>query len=270
MRNSAASAGFTIVETLIVLAITGMLFVAIIVTMGGRQSKAQFLQATKDIQSQMQSTINDVASGTYPSSGDYSCTKVGSSVSFSATPSEQGTNQDCVFLGKVVQFKVGSTDPEPYNVYTVAALRSCDTNLSCTDMYKARPTVISAANVNVTETSALKYGLTTKSVKAGGTSVGAVAFLSELGSLGEHGSYNSGAQPVDVVLIKPSTLGVSKSQMITAINASLHSNPTGWTMNPSSGVAVCFQSGSTDQTALMTIGSNGHDLSVKIEVEKCT
>lgn len=260
MKGNSHRAGFTIVETLLVLAISSAIFLAIIGTMSGRQGKAQFSQATKNIQADVQQTINEVGAGFYPSGNNFKCNGASGKPVFSASVSNQGTNQDCVFLGKVIQFKVQGTDPEQYNIFSIAGLRACGGKTTCTTLAGAKPQVINGGGFDVTETKTLSYGLSVKSATAG-----AVGFISELGSLDDGGNYNSGTQPVDLMPVQGTTIGTSKSSMINAVNSSLATSAA----NPAGGFTVCFQSGGTSQTALMTIGSDGHDLAVKMEVKSC-
>lgn len=261
MKVSSKTAGFTIVETLLVLAISSALFLAIITTMSGRQGKAEFSQATKNIQADVQQTINEVASGFYPSGNNFKCAGGSGQPVFTAAGSVgQGTNQDCVFLGKVIQFKVQGTDPEQYNIFSIAGLRACGGKTTCTSLAGAAPRVIEGTGFDVTETKNLSYGLSVKSATAG-----AVGFISEMGSLGDSGSYKSGSQPVDLIPVQGAAINASKSNVVTMIDSNLGASP----VNPPGGVKVCFQSGSTNQTALLTIGSNGHDLAVKMEVKPC-
>lgn len=261
MRGKDARRGFTIIETLLVLAISSALFLAIMITMSGRQAKAEFSQATKNVQAEVQQTIDEVAAGSYPSNNNFACDGGSGEPVFTASGGiEQGSNQDCVFLGKVIQFKVSGTNPEQYNVFSVAALRACGGKTTCTDLAASKPRVIDGAGFNITESKTLSYGLSVKSATAG-----AVGFISELGSLNDGGSYNSGSQPVDLMPIRTSALNMPKPSMISVINSNLAASPT----NPSGGFMICFQSGGTNQTALMTIGSNGHDLAVKMEVKSC-
>ncbi|HET8709295.1 MAG TPA: type II secretion system protein [Candidatus Saccharimonadales bacterium] len=260
MKGHTHRAGFTIVETLLVLAISSAIFLAIIMTMSGRQGKAEFSQATKNIQADVQQTINEVASGSYPSGNNFKCTGASGKPVFSASGIDQGTNQDCVFLGKVIQFKVQGTGPEQYNIFSIAGLRACGGATTCTTLAGAKPQVINGGGFDVTETKTLSYGLSVKSATAG-----AVGFISELGSLDDGGNYNSGTQPVDLMPVTGTNIGMPESGTISAINNNLTTSPA----NPTGGFTVCFQSGNTNQTALMTIGSNGHDLAVKMEVKTC-
>jgi len=108
------NAGFTIAETMIVLAVTGLLFASTALLVVGRQNKVEFQTAVNDFQQQLQQIINETSSGYFPNGGGFSCnaSSVNHVVTFSSAGSAQGTNSGCIFLGKVIQFGLGTTSPE--------------------------------------------------------------------------------------------------------------------------------------------------------------
>lgn len=280
--------GFTIVETMVVLAVTGALFIAIAATLTGRQNSAEFTHAIQSAQSQIQQTINQVAEGFYPNRANFSCAASGGTVQLSAGATTQGANQDCVFLGKVIQFDVQGTDPEQYQIYTITGLRcgvsapvSCPAAGATTPFQNTSPTVVGVANsyTNYSDTKALEYGLTTVWVRSdknsscttAACSIGSVGFLMEPGSLDGTSTtgYSSGAQPVDLIPLPGTTLSQLSGQAVTAINSRLQDATltADAPINPTSGVQICLASGSTNQSGLITIGSTGRQLAVKLDIK---
>ena len=73
----ASKAGFTIVEVIIVLAVSSVLLVSALSLVGGQQKKAEFTQALSDIQSQIDGVMNNVATGYYANPGNFQCTTTG-------------------------------------------------------------------------------------------------------------------------------------------------------------------------------------------------
>lgn len=55
--------GFTIVETMIVLAVSGVLFISMVGVIQGQQNKIQFKNSMTDVVSQVQSIIGQVSTG---------------------------------------------------------------------------------------------------------------------------------------------------------------------------------------------------------------
>lgn len=276
------AAGFTIVETLIVLAVTGALFVSVAITMSGRQSAAQFTHAIQNVQAQLQQIISQVGQGFYPSNANFQCSGAGS-VSFSSGSNAQGTNAQtlsngCVFLGKVVQFSVagpgGSNPPAPelYRVYTVAGLLSGNSG-GTTPFTNAKPAIVGVGGnyTDYSDANTLQYGLTTLWVRAGATNLEAVGFLMEPGSLDSSSTngYSSGIQQVDLVGIRGSGVSIRRqiSQTVPIVQSTLQSNnPSAPIINPSSGVQICFVSGGTNQSGKVTVGGNGRQLTVTLDI----
>lgn len=265
-------AGFTVVETIIVLAITGALFVAIAGTLAGKQNTAEFKHAIQSMQSQIQQTISEVSAGFYPNSSNFTCVSTGNALQISSGSSTQGTNQDCVFLGKVIQLGVQGTTPEQYQTYTIAGLRAATVGTT-SPFQNASPTIVNVGGnyASYSTATTLDYGLTTAWVKAGSTNIGAVGFLMEPGSLNTQSAsgYNSGAQQVDLIPLPGTSLGQSLTQGASSITSRLRdvALTSDAPINPSAGVQICFVSGGTNQSGLITIGGSGRQLLVTLSVK---
>lgn len=127
--------GYTIIEVLIVLAVSGMMFVIAANFINGKQGKASFAQGTNEMASQIQNTIEQVTDG------KFSDIPLNCSFAFSPTPGnslttvtsgtpsrQQGVNSQCVFLGKLLRFYT-SQNATTYRVISLAAGRvTTDTN----------------------------------------------------------------------------------------------------------------------------------------------
>jgi len=265
------AAGFTIVETMIVLAITGGLFVAIAATLAGRQNSAEFTHAIQTVQAQIQQTVNQVSAGFYPNDSNFSCTASGAAVVFSNGSTGQGANQDCVFLGKVLQFNVQGASPEQFQTYTVAGLRG-PTIGATSPFQNVSPTVVGVGSnyANYSTATPLEYGLSTVWMKSGGTNIGSVGLLMEPGDLSSSSAsgYTSGAQQIDIIPLPGTSLGQSVNQGVISITNSLRDvNLTADApINPAAGVQICFASGATNQSGLVTIGGSGRQLLVTLDI----
>ena len=269
MRGGKKARGFTIIETLIVLAVTGGLFVAVALTLSGRQNRTEFEQSIQEIKSQIEQTINEVGTGFYPNTNNFRCTAGGSGPVLSTGATNQGENTGCIFLGKVMQFGLTGTDPEEFRVFTVAGLQRNSAGEEVTTYTEARPTVVSPSTSspgtpNATATGKLLYGLTTHEVYYGTvkTNIGAVAFVNSLAAYSS-GSIISGAQQVQVIPINGTFLNVTQAQAAESINNRFTTSP----INVANGVKLCFVSGGTNQSGLITIGSNNRQLSVTLSIK---
>ena len=265
--NSKRPKGFTVIEVLIVLAVTGLLFVSAAILIAGRQGRTQFDQAIRDVQSQIQQVINEVTIGYYPNNGLFSCTAGASGPVFTSSAAGQGTNEGCVFLGKVIQFDVAGTSPEEFKVYTITGLQKNSSGQEITAYNQAFPTVVAPSASNpttpdATETKKLLYGLSTHEAYYGAvkTNIGSIAFAP---SLVTYGTGTSGAQQVNVIPINGSILEDTSLQGVQKINTGFASSP----VNPTDGPKICFVSGSSDQSGLITIGTSGRQLSVTLLIK---
>lgn len=266
--------GFTIVETLIVLAVTGALFLMATLAVNGKQNATQFQQAVNDIQSVLRQNIEEVGAGDYPDTGNFTCDGTTGTVNIQAGTSKQGSNNGCIFLGKALQFGVSGTDPQKYISYTIAGLKDNSGSLT-----QAKPVAIapgqatngSAGYPDASVSGILHSGLTAVSmnyVDGSGAKhpIGAVALLSSLGTY-SGSSLLSGSQQLSLVPVAGSggagTLNTNPLAVVDAINKNLATSP----VDPAGGVQICFASGGTNQSGLITIGSNGHNLAVDLQIK---
>lgn len=249
MKRRVGLAGFTIVETMIVLAVTGALFVMIAATLAGRQRSNEFTQSINDVRSHIQQVITEVQNGYYPNA-NYSCTASATSVIISSGSDTQGTNTGCVFLGKIMQFSpAGATDQ--VIVYPVAGIRTQ------TDILNADPSVVvHDSTADASTTLGLKYGLTIEKMRAGGSNVGAFGVLSSMDTTNPG---KSGDQQFDIYGYRDIPLGHDKLTDGNSLTAN-------YVKNPSGGVQLCFKSGGTNQYGLITIGNNNSQLSVDLQI----
>ena len=263
--------GFSIVEVLIVLAVTGALFISAVSLISGRQNKTQFSTSINEIKSQLQQIVSDVQTGFYPSSNSLVCQVNGAgNLTFASGTTTQGSNQDCMFMGKVIQFGVNSTDPQQFIVYSIAGKRQTTTGVDVKTYADAAPVVMTTNNANPISTptavDTLEYGLKmvpnslTYTKDGTTTQIGAVGFMS---TLADFDTDRSGSQQVQLLPVVGSSLDATPAQAVTAINANLKNSP----VTPNGGVSMCFQSGTTNQSGLIKIGGNGRELSVTLSIK---
>lgn len=128
--NISPTAGFTIVETLIVLAVTSTLILSAMAAMSGRQARTEFQVGREAIVRDLQSLISKIESGRYEATNTFSCYKenvdwMGAYPRFNEPPvagsQGQGTNEGCVFLGNALIF---GRDSASYRTYVIAGAAS--------------------------------------------------------------------------------------------------------------------------------------------------
>lgn len=263
--------GFTIIETMIVMAVTGFMLFAALTMISGQQNRVEFSQSVQDIQTVIQQTMNEVNAGFYPSSDNLVCTATGSGLILARGSRPQGTNSGCIFIGKVMQFGVNGTNGEDFIIHSVAAKQANDGTLA-----DARPKAIAPGtgdNVNTypdaSDRDKLKYGLRAVSMVyvQGATRrpVSAVAFVSGLGSFDANNDLMSGTQQLSLIPVEQTGNlpgGQSSQQTVDDINGRLATSP----LNPSGGVEICFASTGSNQSGLVRIGNGGRGLAVTLSV----
>lgn len=244
-RKQAISTGFTIVETMIVLAITGVLFVSLATTISGKQNKTKFNQAINTLKTEIDQRIAESQSGYYPSNSDFNCESSPSGPVFSDdTLTEQGANDGCIFLGKLIKF---NDQDVSYTVYTIAG------NSNGQDYRDSRPQIVP----NATEIVPLQHGVRVVWARAGGPETSAIAFTRSFKSIGDVSDFGSNQSDIRLIRLP---LNMAVAGEVGAINGLLRNADIGE-------VQICIASGTTDQSGLMTIGgqtgSNTISLSIR-------
>lgn len=137
------ASGYTIVEVIIFLAVSGMLFVSATTLISGQQRRTEFSNAVREFEIRLLDIVNDVETGYFPA-GNYRCTAGISSspVVTAAATGAQGTNDTCIFAGKAVQFSPAGSEQDKgrFNIYSLAGRR-----------YKAPSTLSKEEVTNINE-----------------------------------------------------------------------------------------------------------------------
>jgi prepilin-type N-terminal cleavage/methylation domain-containing protein len=244
--------GFTIIETLVVIAVSGLLLVSAVLVVAGKQRKVEFNQAAQDMQSVIQQVLSETSAGHYSNAGDFSCSANSGGVTINNGTTEQGSNTNCIFLGRAIQFgNAGKADE--YVVHTIAGFQGNDGTL-----VSARPTAIDRDSARQIDT--VRNGLEVVKMRYvdGATSgpISGVAFLQGLGKIDANNNIVSGSQQMSVVPLVNSGSAPSAdiSDVVNAIDNNLNDTTP---VNPDGGVQICLASGGSDLWAQITIGSKG-------------
>jgi hypothetical protein len=256
---SPSNEGYTIVESMIFLAVTGAILVSAMLLIGGQQRKSEFNTGIRDIHSQLTDIVNDVSTGYYnnPTTG-LTCPYT------SRVSTELGGNADCVFVAKAIQFASQENGDESAEVYSLIGRRQKPDRTDIRSLRDAEPVILNEADTTLR----LPYGIRVVSVTytAGGTNypVGSVGLSSKFtGNLGSGGI--EGTQNIDLIPITGTTLGQSKADNAskTAIEQNIMDESF---YNPDGGVTICFRSGGTNQFAKIKLGGQGRQNSVSLEI----
>lgn len=284
-------AGYTIIEVLIFLAISGFMFVVAAIFINGKQANAEFQQGINDANTQIRTVMNDVVNGFYPSNNDFECTVTGLTTAprFDKLVTHgQGSNLGCTFIGKVIQFGVKGTGDASsgwsgYNVYTVAARQyaSGSTTQLPQNFAQALPKAAVENGVDLTDVKSFHWGLAVTKVcvlpdsgcdhsgtPASSSNADAIGFFGSFGNFGSGTALQSGSQSVNVVLIPGTSYlvgsgnGKDETTAVASINSGL---PTSSPL-AAPNILICFE-GTNSKTASITIGgTNGQQLTTSIKI----
>lgn len=292
MIGGAAKRGYTIIEVMIFLAVSGGLLTFAALFISGQQDKTQFNQSIRDTESQIKDIINDVSTGYYANTGNFQCSAADDDTPPLITPgtNDQGANLGCIFVGRAVQFAVNGTSGQGFNIYTIAGRQKVTIGGKKRDVEnfdEARPKaiaentsatapIIPAAASAVESRQLSNLSVEWMKYKSGGTEydIGAVGFISAFGKYAASGSnLVSGDQRVDLVPIadiSDPTNSLKNSRLdqdpkVTADRINSLSDSTAL-RNPDGGVTICFESQSTNQHGIITIGSSGRQLDTDLSI----
>jgi prepilin-type N-terminal cleavage/methylation domain-containing protein len=124
------AAGFTIIEVMVVLAVTGFMFLAALEATNGQISQATFTSGLSQLASQIQDGADQVENGSYSNVPLATCvppgigSTMGVQVSFPNGSAGQGSNSHCVFAGTLFQFVPAGSSGD-YEQLSLAASRTC-------------------------------------------------------------------------------------------------------------------------------------------------
>lgn len=236
-RMRASPRGFTIVEVLVVVAVTGALFVSVVLLVAGRQQKAQFEQAVNNVTAQIETAINEAQSG-YPG-GTVGCRNTGST--YTAT----SPDSSCIFLGKAIQFTTDANERATMGIHTIVGKRDS------TSVADAQPYTFAF------ETKPLWYDLQVIS-----TNTQAAMLVFTLDYSQDADGSARGTQGVNVWRVSGTGLA---NTFTTWKNRSLAGSLTA---NPAAGTRICFAHGGAgaDRSVLVTIGA-GQSSRVQTEIK---
>lgn len=215
----------------------------------GKQGKAEFRQGLNATNVAARDIINNVGDGYFPSAGGFKCEiDVAGALQFSAGANVQGTNQACVFMGKVVELNAAN-----YSIYTVAGKREFKNPgngvlQAPTSFENAKPAVAPS----LTETKPYDYGVQLVRATNHATPIKRVGFFTGFGNYasGAGSTYQAGSG----IVVVPLTDGASNtSDQILAMG---NSSPPPAVPDPAPNIVLCFDGGN-GQFGTITIGGSG-------------
>jgi len=257
--------GFTILEVLIFLAVSSLMFVSAMRAISGRQKQVQFTQSVQEFDAKFKDLINDVTTSYYPTNDSVDCSVSGGEVQINPGMDQSlGTNDDCVYVGKVVHFQNEGNDTA-LRIYAMAGKRYSDNFLTpSSSISEAKPKAVTSTNIGFTESAedyVTIYGLRITRVirpisNVVFTDYGSIAIMSNFG-----GSSISEAQSSQIGGILGSSMGGDTQSALSIINQitddpAKASFPGYFVKNTNEGVVICLESPESKKASL-TVGAKG-------------
>lgn len=257
--------GFTLVEIIIVLSISIALVGSTVALFNTRIPQAQFNSGMTELASKTSATANEVVNGQYPSTNNIRCS--GSSVSSGAQ--QQGTNQNCIVLGKVVQFASEESncsggdvsDCNQMQIYTIWGTRTQLGGAVVTRLSEATPKLVyNQVDGILPEIYTLSQGIRIEAAKLGGTTtnVVGVAFVQSFGSALVPGDLAGNPQVQTIPLFSGAGLGfgTTTGSFVTAVENYLQGTSL-TSVNPKNGINLCLRSGTGNRFGIVTVADGG-------------
>lgn len=279
MRNTLG--GYTLLEVMIFLAVSGLLLVAAITAVGGQAGHTEFRNSMNDINTKMQLWVDQVVNG-YTSSTStaaapsFQCTAPASGPPLLSLSSgkERGANPQCIFLGKAIH--VNTTEAYSDKIYAYQIIgRRTQTVSGQTVIVNGLPAASPIAaidTVNLTEVYKIPYGTRIVWASSGATQSKMVGiysnFNTESALVGENGALSLMAVQYPLA----TDVAPEQSDVKNCIRMSAPCNPSGSAANPwpMQQWRVCFGSTRNSDRSLLTLTSNqGVGISTKLTHDGC-
>jgi prepilin-type N-terminal cleavage/methylation domain-containing protein len=264
--------GYTIVEVMIVLAVSGVIFLIAINFINGKEGRTAFTAGTNQLASTIQNTIEQVTDGQY-SDVPFTCQHVdGSPPQITGSAAPHGTNSDCLFIGQLLYFQQGTSTE--YDTFPLAGYRLNDSGQPAISsdpthpFTEALPVPVygTGGDPDLTVQSAIPQSLTVVDIKVDGSAAYNFGFSQGLGSLNTSDATNStfatGAQTVSLVYNPDLDVGGLTYQ--NAITGYLIPNAAA--LIDASSASICLTNG-TQYADVDVGGSDGNQLSVNVTVQ---
>jgi prepilin-type N-terminal cleavage/methylation domain-containing protein len=260
--------GYTILELMIVIAVSASMFGIVATTFGGRQQQVQFTQAVRDFDSRLKDIKNDVSVGYYPANNNFSCRVTDpnnpepSIVSGTNNADELGSNNDCISIGKVIQFSAPSSNYSADNnqimkIFNVVGVRTDETGSNPTNIPLAVP-----RGAPGPDEALLEWGLKVKSVSYVDSATNTrretsgIAIFSQL-NRGFQLQANASNESVQISAIPSVGYNLNEAEMTGKID-NIGTNVTNGSMNfnTASEIIICVTDVEDQRKATITFGGS--------------
>lgn len=281
MKGGKEPQGFTVVEVLITIAVSGALFLSAALAVSGQIAKTEYSQAIRDIETKLTDVANDVSTGYFPNLGGGStkkCELVSGVPTFSNVAATQGGSPDCIFIGKAIRFEAKDVGTDPAGqlyIYSLVGRRlngPDPDDPEVANLDEANIQVVKQAGVvDLTEVYSMKLGMKvvsvtvseagTNAIIAPSPSLSTIAFITSFGGADN----NTTSSPItNIRAVKDTALSTVGFATIepTLENAANYKVPN------DAGIRICVQK--DGKQSLLVLGARNRKLTVETTIGSCS
>ncbi len=251
--------GFTIVEVLIVLAISGVIMAATIPFISGKQSSTQYTVGINQLQAQISSVINNISTGNIPVAGSYVCKESSSTINITSSDGSNNTGA-CQFIGEAIYFQKNSMKVIPIiglRVNSSVLVQSLSDANPCPMLIGGTGTC-SSFDGSTTYSYTNGIVLSTYNNNSISNSNGGLFAYLTLSSIGSLGQLNGSISVDSLNISNPTDPGDSSANIFSLINGLSDTNSHNTSLD------LCFYSSTTKTKGVITLSANGNPLETKL------
>ena len=253
--------GYTIVEVMIVLAVSSAMFLGAAALISGKQGSAQFNTSVHNFTSQLNAVAQTVSDGDFSTTQNWQCNTTSATPPV-VTPTTGGGTGYCMYIGQVMQLPTNSNSfvltPLIGAQYVGGVAPSANSVLSQTIADSGAAAITGSQQTNLigngVSVGCVLYTTTVKTPDAnqpcrtsGFSTTDAIAFLFTNYGKTVTSATPTGTTSAQVNMVLPKSVN-------TALNSSTYTSSGNYVSNPAGGVIVCLQSATTKQFALVQFG----------------
>jgi len=274
---TAGEAGYTIVEVMIFLTVSGVLLLSALALLNGRVGHTQFSQTVQQLDSRIKSAANEASTGTYPSTS-FSCdVTTGAPRTNELVAGEQGTRSGCIFVGKVITPASTCTSPltntncTAIDVYSLVGRRTDADNhavTTLTGVSGAKPRVI--LSPDVTQTISLGSGARItgifQPVGAFPVSASGIGFFQSFNTASAGTPLNSGAQNLETWVVRNTAIPAPYSPLSKVDLGKTIEDEKMNRLPVTSRLYICLKSGTSNQNASISVNSINGGIVTEVQI----